>query len=364
MPKVKKISETNYYFKMSKYQDRLIKYIKNNRDFIQPENRRNEVLGFLKQPLRDLCISRPKTRLSWGIELPFDSDFVTYVWFDALINYISAIKYSTDDEYFQHYWPAVHLIGKDILTTHCVYWPTMLMAIGIKLPKTIFAHGWWMSEGKKMSKSLGNFIDLDTIREYFQNVGDNAFKYFLMKNGPLLSDADFSKKRFYQVYNSNLANDLGNLVNRIFKLIHKNYNSKIPEKINLTESEKTLQNNSEILIKDVFSLLENFRIDEILNKIIIYVSSINKYLEDEEPWKTVKLDLKKTGTILYSALASLRVAAGLLYPVMPSKMNKFLTVLNNGDESERILKWSELKSGTSIGEIKALFPRFDMKNIL
>jgi len=360
---VKKISEVNYYFEMSKYQEKLIKHIEENPDFIQPENRCNEVLGFLKQPLRDLCISRPKTRLSWGIELPFDKDYVTYVWFDALINYISAIKYSIDDENFQRYWPAVHLIGKDILTTHCVYWPTMLMAAGIELPKTIFAHGWWMSEGKKMSKSLGNFIDLDTIREYFENVGDNAFKYFLMKNGPLFGDSDFSKERFYRVYNSDLANDFGNMINRIFKLIDKYFDSKIPQKMNLGKNEKTLQNNSDILIEDVFSLLENFRIDEMLNKIISYLGSINKYLEDEEPWKIAKSDLDKTGTILYSALASLRVAAGLLYPVMPFKMNDFLTVLNNGDKAETLLKWSELKSGTKISKIKALFPRFDMKKI-
>lgn len=361
---VKRISETNYYFKMSKYQDKLIQHIEENKNFIQPENRRNEVLGFLKQPLRDLCISRPKTRLSWGIELPFDKDFVTYVWFDALINYISAIKYSVDDEYFNRYWPAVHLIGKDILTTHCVYWPTMLMACDIELPKTIFAHGWWMSEGKKMSKSLGNFIDLDTIREYFGNVGDNAFKYFLLKNGPLFSDSDFSKKRFYQVYNSDLANDLGNLVNRIFKLIHKNYDSKIPKLNKLTESEELLKSNSEILTEEVFSLLENFRVDEILNKIIKYVSSINKYLEEKEPWKTVKVDLESTGTVLYSALASLRVATGLLYPVMPSKMNDFFNVLNNGDKSETILKWSGLVEKNEISKIKALFPRFDMNKIL
>ncbi|MEA1987449.1 MAG: methionine--tRNA ligase [Candidatus Marinimicrobia bacterium] len=360
---VKKISEVNYYFKMSKYQDQLIKYINDNPKFIQPENRRNEVLGFLKQPLRDLCISRPKSRLSWGIELPFDKDYVTYVWFDALINYISAIKYSEDDEFFNKQWPAIHLIGKDILTTHCVYWPTMLMAMRVEMPKTIFAHGWWMSEGKKMSKSLGNFIDLDTIREYFENVGIGAFNYFIMKNGPLFSDSDFSKRRFYEVYNSDLANDLGNMVNRIFKLINKYFEGKIPDSLELGERENKLKLNSETLTEEVFEELENFRIDEMLNKIIAFVSSINKYLEQEEPWKVAKINLERAGTVLFSALASLRVATGLLYPVMPTKIDKFLEVLNNGDKSETILEWSELKSGTEIGKIKALFPRIDISRI-
>ena len=176
----KKIKERNYFFKMSKYQDALIEKIEKDTNFIQPTTRKNEVLGFLKQDLSDLCISRPKTRLEWGIEIPFDKDYVTYVWFDALINYISAPKYSEDDKHFKQLWPAdVHLIGKDILTTHSVYWPTMLMSLNIPLPKTIFAHGWWLIDDTKMSKSTGNVIKpLDLADSY----GADALRYYLMRN--------------------------------------------------------------------------------------------------------------------------------------------------------------------------------------
>lgn len=372
---VRRISETNYYFKMSKYQDKLIAYIKDNPDFIRPENRKNEIMGFLKQPLKDLCISRPKERLSWGIELPFDKDYVTYVWFDALLNYVTAPGYLQDDERFQKIWPAVHLIGKDILTTHCVYWPTMLMAAGIPLPKTIFAHGWWTAEGQKMSKSLGNFIDLETIQMHCDNVGKDVYRYYMAKEGPLFSDSDFSKERFYQTYNTDLANNFGNLVNRIFKLIKKNFNGIIPdynkkintyiefgdEKYTVTDFfEKFLNKGSIELIEKVYNELDHLNINAIADHIISYVSRINNYLELTEPWKLAKTDLDATATVLYTALASLRFSASLLYPLLPEKMTEFFSMLNNGDTPGTLLKWNELKSGVELGEMKALFPRFDM----
>lgn len=370
---VRRISETNYYFKMGAYQDRLIKYINDNPDFIRPENRKNEILGFLKQPLKDLCISRPKERLSWGIELPFDKDYVTYVWFDALLNYVTAPGYLQDDERFQATWPAVHLIGKDILTTHCVYWPTMLMAAGIPLPKTVFAHGWWTSEGQKMSKSLGNFVDLETIQKYCDHVGKDVYRYFMAKEGPLFHDSDFSKERFYQTYNTDLANNFGNLVNRIFKLIKKNFGGKIPDKINKkvltlvvdTGNIETIDNpftkDAEKLEKRVFEHLEDFNINEIAKEIISYLSSINYYLEDTEPWKLIKTDVDHAEEVLCTALASLRFSASLLFPLLPEKMTEFFTMLNNGDTPGTLMDWDGLKSGTELGEMKALFPRFDMK---
>ncbi|NHZ85751.1 MAG: methionine--tRNA ligase, partial [Planctomycetia bacterium] len=197
------ITEKNYFFRMSKYQQKLIDYINDNAEFIQPKHRKNEILGFLRQPLDDLCISRPKSRLSWGIELPFDKDYVTYVWFDALINYVSAPGYSTDDKSFNKWWPAVHLIGKDILMTHAVYWPTMLFSANISQPKTIFAHGWWLSGESKMSKSLGNVVNpLDLIDKY----GVDPLRYYLMREMVLGQDASFTIESFIKRYNSDLAN--------------------------------------------------------------------------------------------------------------------------------------------------------------
>jgi methionyl-tRNA synthetase len=358
---VRRICETNYYFKMSKYQNKLIEHINDHPDFIKPENRKNEVLGFLKQPLKDLCISRPKERLSWGIELPFDKDYVTYVWFDALLNYITASGYLQDNERFQKTWPAVHLIGKDILTTHCVYWPTMLMAAGIPLPKTIFAHGWWTSEGQKMSKSLGNFIDLETIQMHCDNVGKDSYRYYMAKEGPLFSDSDFSKERFYQTYNSDLANDFGNLVNRIFKLIKKYYDGKVPTAGELGEDEKAMMTSAETCLNVVMKNLDNFNVNAIACNVISYVTSINRYLEKTEPWKLAKTDLEATKTVLYTALASLRFSASLLYPLLPEKMTEFFSMLNNSDTPGALMKWEDLKSGIELGEMKALFPRFDLK---
>jgi len=360
---VRRISETNYYFRMSAYQQRLIDHIRDNPDFIRPENRRNEILGFLKQPLKDLCISRPKERLAWGIELPFDSDYVTYVWFDALLNYISAPGYGSDPEKFSTYWPAVHLIGKDILTTHCVYWPTMLMAAGIELPETIFAHGWWTSEGQKMSKSLGNFIDLETIRMHCDNVGKDMYRYFMAKEGPLFSDSDFSKERFYHSYNTDLANDLGNLVNRIFKLIKKYYGGRIPDAGELCEEDLLMKRKAEALRETVLEHLENLDVNAMVAEIIAYVSSINRYLEQKAPWKLAKTDTAAAGTVLYTGLASLRFAAAWLYPVLPRKMVEFFRMLNSGDEAGRLLQWDTLPSGGELGDMKALFPRFDMKRL-
>lgn len=360
---VRRISETNYYFRMGKYQTQLIDYIHEHPDFIQPENRKNEILGFLKQPLKDLCISRPKERLSWGIELPFDSDYVTYVWFDALLNYVTAAGYLQDDEKFQTYWPAVHFIGKDILTTHCVYWPTMLMACDLPLPKTVFAHGWWTSEGQKMSKSLGNFIDLETIQMHCDRVGKDAYKYYMAKEGPLFGDSDFSKERFYQTYNSDLANAFGNLVNRIFKLIKKYYNNAVPEPGELLKTDLFMKENAAVCMKKVEEKLEHFNINGLAFDIISYVNSINQYLEQNEPWKTAKTDLAMTARVLYTALSSLRFAAGLLQPLLPEKMAEFMLMLNNGDKAASLIMWEGLKPGIELGEMKALFPRFDMKQI-
>ncbi len=225
---VEKLSEHNYFFKMGQYQDQLIDHIKKHDRFIRPESRRNEVLGFLQtQKLSDLSISRPKSRLSWGIELPFDTDYVTYVWFDALVNYVSALEYLPREKSVGHdFWPAnVHLVGKDILTTHAVYWSTMLMALNLPLPETIFAHGWWTVDGEKMSKSRGNVVDPNKMADEF---GIDAFRYFLMREVPFGQDGDFSLTGMITRINSDLANGLGNLLSRTLTLIERTQGGVIP----------------------------------------------------------------------------------------------------------------------------------------
>ena len=243
---IKELKEINYFFKMSNFQTQLIEHIENNNNFIQPAHRKNEILGFLKQPLSDLCISRPKSRLNWGIELPFDDEYVTYVWFDALINYLTATGYGEDDLSYNKWWPAdCHLIGKDILTTHAVYWPTMLLSAGIPLPKTIFAHGWWLSDSSKMSKSVGNVVNpLDLIEEY----GVDPVRYYLMREMVLGQDANFTMESFIKRYNSDLANDYGNLLNRVSTLIKKNYDGLIPDKGEQTSSEEEIIKSAEALL--------------------------------------------------------------------------------------------------------------------
>ena len=344
---VKKIEEENYFFKMSKYQKQLIKKIEDDNQFIQPSTRKYEVLGFLKQDLSDLCISRPKNRLEWGIEIPFDKDYVTYVWFDALINYISSPKYSEDKNHFEENWPAdVHLIGKDILTTHSVYWPTMLMSLGLPLPKTIFAHGWWLTDKEKMSKSLGNVISPLMLIDEF---GVDSVRYYLMSEMVLGLDATFSMDSFIKRYNSDLANDLGNLVSRISTLIDKNFDGIIPQS---NEDQNDLSNQLSKI--DIEEKLNAFKMDGLIQNIMDFIRSINVYMEKNQPWKLVKEDKDLAGSVLYNAAESLRIATLMLSPVMPQKSQEILETLGSNDSS---LEWGGLKSGEKIGSINPIFPR-------
>ena len=355
---IKKLKEKNYFFRMSKYQKALIAHINSNPKFIQPDHRKNEILGFLKQPLNDLCISRPKSRLNWGIELPFDSGYVTYVWFDALINYITAPGFLDDNISFDKYWPAnMHLIGKDILTTHTVYWPTMLMSAGIELPKTIFAHGWWLMGDEKMSKSSGNVINpMDLIDDY----GVDPVRYYLMREMVLGQDANFTLKSFVNRYNSDLANDFGNLLSRISTLINKNYDGYMPEVSSLGDKEKRLKSISIELVKKFDNNMSRMSINEAIEETLQFVRSINRYFEHMAPWKLVKEDLKSAGTVLYTGAEALRISAVLLSPIMPQRIQILLSVLNTESVDRN---WGGLKPGKRLGDHKPLFPRINSDNL-
>lgn len=361
---VRRLSETNYWFKMSAYQDDLINYIHDNPDFIQPTFRANEVLGFLRQKLGDLCISRPKSRLNWGIELPFDKDYVTYVWFDALTNYISAIGYPDETENFEKWWPVdYHLIGKDILTTHAVYWPTMLMAAELPLPKTIFAHGWWLMGDTKMSKSLGNVVrPLDIANEY----GVDALRYFLMREMTPGQDANFTPEVFITRYNSDLANDLGNIVNRITKLIGRNFDYRLPQPGESTPEDADLAQVVAHLPEKVREELEQMRVNYAISHVFEALREINRYLEETAPWKLMKTDLERAGTVLYHAAEALRLSTAHLYPVMPDKIRQLLEILGTTPEARYDeadwFDWGHIKPGTKLGKTDGLFPRIDVKS--
>ncbi|NQV16097.1 methionine--tRNA ligase [bacterium] len=359
---VRRLSETNYWFKMSNYQEKLINYIHDNPDFIQPAFRKNEVLGFLRQELGDLCISRPKSRLNWGIDLPFDSDYVTYVWFDALTNYISAIGYPTETETFEKWWPVdFHLIGKDILTTHAVYWPTMLMAADLPMPKTIFAHGWWLIGDTKMSKSLGNVVrPLDLANEY----GVDALRYFLMKEMTPGQDANFTLEAFINRYNSDLANDLGNMVNRITKLIGRNFDYSLPNPGETTPADADLAQHVAGLRQKVREEFDQMRVNYAITHVFDVLREINRYLEETAPWKLMKADKERAGTVLYNAAEALRLSAVHLYPVMPDKISQLLEVMGTSAQArlseDDWFKWGHIKAGTILGKTEGLFPRIEI----
>ena len=351
---VRELKEKNYFFKMSNYQEKLVEHIHNNPSFIQPEHRKNEVLGFLRSPLEDLCISRPKSRLSWGIEIPFDKDYVTYVWFDALINYISAIGYESNQEKYKTYWPVdFHLIGKDILTTHSVYWPTMLMSAELPLPKAIFAHGWWLSDQTKMSKSLGNVVDpLDLIDTY----GVDPIRFYLMKEMVLGQDANFSMDSFIKCYNSDLANDLGNLLSRVTNLIFKFYDGALEPDLDDSSDGDEVKKAALVSINTSKELMNDLKTNDAINSVFIFIRRVNKYLEITAPWKLVKTDKKSAGKVLFTAAESLRIIALLLNPVMPNRTEAVLSALG---AKNRELEWGKLVFEKKILQQKPLFPRIE-----
>lgn len=355
------LKEKNYFFKMGSYQQKLIDFLESHKDWIVPDYRWNEIRGFLKQPLNDLCISRPKARLSWGIPLPFDTDYVTYVWFDALLNYVSA-----STAFHKTYadgtpiWPATyHLIGKDILTTHCVYWPTMLMALDIPLPEHVLAHGWWLvNGGEKMSKSAGNVVN---PMDYMEKYGIDAFRYFLAREMVVGQDANFTHEGFVRRINSDLANDLGNVLNRVHRLVLNNFEGKLPKAAQIGEAEKEVIDLAGKVIAEIKEGLPKARLSQSIETIMQLVRSINRYLEVKAPWKLAKDPALKDelATVLYISAEAVRLSLCLLWPVIPSKAEEGLSMLGSKFQSAEDLSWGVLQSGETFGEGKPLFPRIE-----
>ena len=355
------IKEENYFFRMSKYQDWLKEHILANPDFIQPRQYQAEVLAMLRESLDDLCISRPKTRLTWGIDLPFDQRFVTYVWFDALINYVSALGWP-DHELFRTYWPnAHHLVAKDILKPHAVFWPTMLKAAGIELYKGLRVHGYWKVDETKMSKSLGNVVDPLEMRKKY---GLDGFRYFLMREMQLGHDGSFSEQALVNRFNADLANDLGNLFNRSLSMARKYFQGKVPESGTWTAMDREMVDLGLRTMNDYVRCLQEFRMAQGLETFWEFIRGLNKYIDLAAPWKLKKEgDMDRLATVMALVLAGLRRTALAVWPIMPDAGQKMCTQLGLDfrpeeiDLSEEALNWHELQPGTALAEKSNLFPR-------
>jgi methionyl-tRNA synthetase len=361
------ISESNYFFRMSKYQDWLIDHIKNNPEFITPERYKNEVLSFLSEPLEDLCISRPKSRLNWGISLPFDDEFVTYVWFDALINYLTGIGYP-DGENFRHFWDvAEHIIAKDILKPHAIYWPTMLKAIGIAPYKRLHVHGYWNINEAKMSKSIGNVVRPETLRQDF---GVDTVRYFLMREMSFGLDASFSDESIIARQNSDLANDLGNLFSRSLTMINKFAKGAIPAPAELEPEDSELAEAAVAMVEEYTNKMNSFAFNRALQEVWSVISLANKYIVASEPWVLAKDPDKapRLNTILYCLAETLRLIGLALTPVMPEtglKMAAALGLTPETHERQNLIDhgcWGLIKPGVSIKLGASLFPRLEKTN--
>jgi len=351
-----KLKEASYFFRMSKYQEQLLAHIEANPDFIQPKSRRNEILSFVREGLRDLSISR--TSFSWGIPVPGDEKHVIYVWFDALTNYISALGYPNDpDGNFAKFWPCdVHVIGKDILRFHTVYWPTFLMAAGIPLPEKVFAHGWWTVEGQKMSKSLANVVEPNMLIDKY---GVDAIRYFLLREVPFGLDGDFSHAALVHRINSDLANDLGNLVSRSTAMLNQYFGGTLPASAALTAHERSLQERFPAAVAQVELQMNDLAFNKALQTIWELVSAANKYIDDTAPWTLAKdpAQLDRLGTVMYSLLESVRLIGLLITPFMPDTGRRISEILGQAQPAATL--WGGLQPGTSVAKAEPLFPRIE-----
>ena len=355
------IEEENYFFKMSKYQRWLTDEIQRRPDMIRPERYRNEILGFLRDPLQDLSISRPRKRLEWGIPLPFDDTYVTYVWFDALINYVSALGGPGDTRY-ETFWPVVqHLIGKDILKPHAVYWPCMLKAAGLALYRHLNVHGYWRIGGGKMSKTVGNVVEALALADKY---GNDAFRYFVMREMVFGLDADFSEEAFVARLNADLANDLGNLASRASTLIVNFAGGVVPSTGAPAAEEQAVAHAFERTVADVGAAMEEYAFQRALTAIWEFVAVVNRYVDGSAPWELRKDPAKqqRLNAVLYTLAESLRCLGIVLAPFLPDASAKIRAALGqSGEPTLAEAVWGRLQAGTRVEKIAALFPRVEDK---
>jgi len=354
--KVEWVEEESYFFKLSKWQDKLLSHYEKNPNFILPNSRKNEVISFVKSGLKDLSISRKS--FSWGIKVPSNDKHVIYVWLDALTNYISALKYpDTANELYKNYWPAdIHIIGKDILRFHAIYWPAFLLAANIPLPKKIYGHGWILSGEEKMSKSKGNILDpLDIIDNY----GLDPLRYYLIKEVSFGNDGNISKDKLEDCINSDLANNYGNFCQRVTAFVEKNCSSKIPDVVEFNNQDKKILDNFSTNINNLRNYIDEQKLNSYINFIVNALFDANKYFNDQEPWKK-KNDKKRLNTIVFTSLELIRKISILLYPIIPSTSIKSLSIFDIKENDilfENIKDHTFLKTKNTISKIDILFKK-------
>lgn len=350
---VEKIKEVSYFFRLSKYQQWLIDYIE-TKQLVVPATRQNEVLGFLKEPLEDLCISRPKERLSWGISLPFDQDHVTYVWFDALVNYMSVLRKHNQ---LENFWPCnVHLIGKDILRPHAVFWPIMLHAMGYDLPEKIVVHGWWTVKGEKMSKSKGNVLDPYYVVETY---GLDAFRYFLLREVPFGADGTFSDEQLIQRVNSELGNDFGNFVSRSLGMLSKYCQGQVPVyPQQLSDYEQDVESLYAQVVNDVDVAMSEVKFSQALEAIMLYMRRMNRYVEEVAPWALAKdpEQVRRLQAVMAYLVQAIGRMSGLMKPFVPSTVQ---VIEDHLQVTEQDCDDYILPEGRQLDKIAALFPRIE-----